>query len=84
MKLKKIKYHYFLSYRAVVVPQPAAQLLLRLKFYKMVLTTKQKCLMILDTDMTLQDANYENAESKSLPVQDIRNLTFVKYAARDY
>lgn len=35
------------------------------------------------TDVTLQDANYENAESKSLPVHDFRNTTFIKYAARD-
>jgi len=34
--------------------------------------------------MTKQDANYENAESKSLRVHEDGHHTFFKYAARDY
>lgn len=36
------------------------------------------------TDMTKQDANYENAESKSLRVHEDGHHAFFKYAARDY
>ena len=36
------------------------------------------------TDVTKQDANYENAESKSLRVHEDGHHTFFKYAARDY
>lgn len=34
--------------------------------------------------MALQDAKYGNAELKSFEVQDVRNTTFIEYAARDY